>query len=77
MKKKIIRSCELKHGGACDFIYLIKESHADGRQVYIVDDRYTYETRDGELISDYSTHTKYYDRDIAVEAYNAIIRVWL
>lgn len=77
MKKKIIRSCELKHGGACDFIYLIKESHEDGRQVYIVDDHYTYTTRDGEVISDYSTSSKFCDHDLAVETYNGMIKLWL
>lgn len=77
MKTKVIRSCVIEQGGACDFIYLMKETREDGSQAYIVDDHYTYTTRAGERISDYSTSTRYYDRDIAIAAYNAIIKVWL
>ena len=77
MKKKIIRSCELKKDGACDFIYLIKETTADGDQVYTIDDNYTYTDHNGEVISVHCTKTKYTDRDIAIKTFKELVRLWL
>ena len=77
MKKKIIRSCELKKGCATVWVHLIKKTDRDGSETYIVDDRYQYITRKGEMISEEATTTVFYDRDVAIESYNAVIKVWL
>lgn len=77
MKKKIIRSCELKKGGIRVWVYLIKKTDKECNQTYIVDDRYQYINRDGEEIGSMSTVTAFCDRDIAIEAYKGIVKAWL